>query len=82
MAKIVKRLRNRPKTREYRDVYAPRAKYVSIQSYADVGLESSYASVESYDDVGLGPPRVSLQSYADVGSRKSNATGYACVAVQ
>jgi hypothetical protein len=82
LAKIVKRLRNRTKTPEYWDVYAPRATYVSVLSYADVGSRPSYDSVESYTDVGSGPSHVSVQSYADVGSDRSNATGYANVAVQ
>jgi hypothetical protein len=82
LANIVKTLRNRPKTPEYWDVYAPRTTYVSVQSYADVGSRPSYLSVESYAEVCSGPSHVSVHSYADVGSYRSNATGYGFVAVQ
>jgi hypothetical protein len=63
----VKRRRNRQKTPEYCDVYAPRTSYVSIQSYVEVGAVS---------------PNVSVQSYTDVDSDSRNATGYSYVAVQ
>ena len=64
---VVKRRRNRRKTPEYCDVYAPRASYVSIHTYAEIGEGPSYVSVQSHTDV-------------DTDSR--NATGYSYVAVQ
>jgi hypothetical protein len=67
LAKVVKRVKKVPKTPEYCDVYAPRATYVSVQSYADVGSGSSY---------------VSVQSYANVSSESTYATGYSYVEVQ
>jgi hypothetical protein len=67
LAKVVKRRRNRQKTPEYCDVYAPRATYVSDHSYAEINSGASY---------------VSVQSYADVRSDSSNATGYSYVAVR
>ena len=67
LVRVVKRRRNRPKTPEYCDVYAPRASYVSVHSYAEVGAVSSY---------------VSVQSDTDVDSDSRNATGYSYVAVQ
>jgi hypothetical protein len=67
LVKVVKRRRNRPATPEYCDVYAPRASYVSIHSYAEVGEGSSY---------------ISVQSYTDVDSDSINATGYSYAAVQ
>jgi hypothetical protein len=82
LVKVVKRLRNKPKTPEYWDVYGHRATYVSIQSYADVGSRPSYVSVQSYADVGSEPSHISVQSYADIGSDRSNSTGYTYVAVQ
>jgi hypothetical protein len=65
--KVVKRRRNKQKTPEYCDVYAPRASYVSINSYAEVGA---------------GPSYVSVQSNTDVDSDSRNATGYSYAAVQ
>jgi len=44
---LVKRRRNKPKTLEYCDVYAPRASYISMHSYAEVGARPSYVSVQS-----------------------------------
>jgi hypothetical protein len=82
LVKVVKRLRNKSKTPEYWDVYAPSATHVSIQTYADVGSGPSDFSVESYADVGSGPSYDTVQSYAGVGSDRSNGTGYAYVAVQ
>ena len=69
LVQVVKRRRNKPKTPEYCDVYAPRASYVSVHSYAEVlvGARSSY---------------VSVKSYTDVDSDSRNATGYSDVAVQ
>jgi hypothetical protein len=67
LVKLVKRLRKRPKTHEYCDVYAPRASYASIQSYAAVGSVSTY---------------VSVQSDRDVDSDSRNATGYSYAAFQ
>ena len=82
MAKVVKRRQNRPTTPEYCDVYAPRASYVSVHSYAEVGAGLSYVTVESYVDVGKRPSYISVHSYADVGTDSSNETEYANVAVQ
>ena len=67
LVNVVKRLRNKPKTPEYWDVYGHRASYVSVQSYAEVGSL---------------PSHVSVQSYAEVGSDRSNESGYTYVAVQ
>jgi hypothetical protein len=71
LAKMVTRLRNRPKVPEYWDVYGPRTSCVSIHSYADVGSGPPNISVESYAEVGRGPSHVSVESYADVGPRAS-----------
>jgi hypothetical protein len=65
--RVVKGRRDRPKTPEYCDVYAPRVSYASIHSYAAVGAVSSY---------------VSVQSDTDVDSDSRNATGYSYAAVQ
>ena len=51
LVKVVKRRRNRQKTPEYCDIYPPRASYISINSYAEVGAESCNVSVHSYTDV-------------------------------
>jgi hypothetical protein len=59
--RVVKGRRDRPKTPEYCDVYAPRVSYASIHSYAEIGVVQSYVSVQSETDV-------------DTDSR--NATGY------
>jgi hypothetical protein len=67
LMQVVKRRRNKQKKPEYDDVYPPRASYVSIPSYAEVGE---------------GPSDVSVQSYTDVDSDSRNATGYSYVAVQ
>jgi len=67
LVKVVKRRRNRQKTPVYCDIYPPRASYVSVHSYAEVGADSSY---------------VSVQSDTDVDSDSRNATGYSYVAVQ
>jgi hypothetical protein len=67
LGKVVRMRRNRRKTIECCDVYAPRVTYISVQSYAEVGSWPSYTTV---------------QSYADVRSDSSNATGYDNVAVQ
>jgi hypothetical protein len=66
LVRVVMRRRTRPKAPEYCDVYAPRASYVSVQSYAEVGAMSSYVSVQSDTDV-------------DADSR--NSTGYSYVVV-
>ena len=67
LAKVVERLRRRPKAPEYWDVHALRATYVSVQSHADVGSGIYY---------------VSVQSYEDVSSESRYATRYSYVAVQ
>jgi hypothetical protein len=67
LVKVVKRCRNKQKTPEYCDVYAPRALYVSIHSYAEVHV---------------GEGSQSVQSYTDVDSDSRNATEYSYVAVQ
>jgi hypothetical protein len=74
LTKVVKRRRNRPKTPEYCDVYAPRASYVSVHSYAEVGEGSSNVTVQTYADTGKRPSYISVQSYADVGLDSSNVT--------
>jgi len=61
-AKLVKRRRNKPKTPEYCDVYAPRASYVSIHYYAEVGAGTSNVTDQSYADVGKRPSYISVQS--------------------
>jgi hypothetical protein len=82
LAKVVKRRRNRPKTPEYCDVYAPRASHVSVQSYAEVITGPSYITVQTYADVGKRPSYISVQSYADVGIDSNDVTEYANVEVQ
>jgi len=67
LVKLVKRRRNKQKTPEYCDVYAPRASYVSVEPYADVGKRPSY---------------ISVQSDTAVGSDSRNAAEYSYVAVQ
>ena len=78
----MKRRKNRPTTPEYCDVYAPRASYVSVHSYAEVGAGPSYVTVQSYADIGKRSSYISVHSYADVGTDSSNETEYANVAVQ
>jgi hypothetical protein len=36
LAKVLKRLRKRPKASEYCDVYAPKASHISVHSYAEI----------------------------------------------
>jgi hypothetical protein len=59
LIKVVKRRRNKQKTPEYCDVYAPSASHISIHSYV--------VAVAGYSDV-------TDQSYADVGKRPSYIT--------
>jgi len=47
LVKVVKRRRNKSKTPEYCDVYAPSTSYVRLPSYEEVGSGSSYISVHS-----------------------------------
>ena len=59
---VVKRLRNKPKTPEHSDVYAPRVSNASLHSYAEVGARTSNVTVESYADVGERPPYITVLS--------------------
>ena len=67
LVNVMKRRRNKSKTPEYCDVYAPRASYVSVPSYEEIGSGACYVSVQS--DTG-------------VGTESRCATGYSYVAVQ
>jgi hypothetical protein len=62
LAKLMKILRKRQKTPEYCDVYAPRASYVSVHSYAEVVVGPSHVTDESYADVGERPSYITVQS--------------------
>jgi hypothetical protein len=61
-AKVVNRQRNKPTTPEYDDVYAHRASYVSVHSYAEIDVGSSYVMEENYAYVGNKPSYFSVQS--------------------
>jgi Leucine-rich repeat (LRR) protein len=62
LAKMVKRRRNKPKTPEYCDVYAPRASHISLHSYEEVGVGPSLDTVESYADAGTRPSYITVLS--------------------
>jgi hypothetical protein len=62
LVKVVKRPRNKPKTPEYCDVYAHRASYVSMHSYAEVGAGTSNVTDQLYADVGKRPSYISVLS--------------------
>ena len=62
LAKVLKRRRNKQKTPEYCDVYAPRVSHISVHSYAEVGAGSSNVTVQFYADVGERPSYVTVQS--------------------
>ena len=47
LVKVVNRRRNKSKTPEYCDVYAPRASYVSVPSFEEISSGASYVSVHS-----------------------------------
>ena len=51
LVKVVKRLKKRPKTPEYVDVYSPSASNASVHSYEEVGAGASLILVQSYTDV-------------------------------
>jgi hypothetical protein len=82
LARVLKGRRNKPKTLDYCDVYAPTASHISLYSYAEVGAGPSQVTFQSYADVGRRPPYRSVQSYAYVGSDSNNATKCANVEVQ
>jgi hypothetical protein len=62
LVKVVKRCRNKQKTPEYCDVYAPRASFVSVHSYAEVSFSvQSHADVISDSRIGTGYSYAALQ---------------------
>jgi ABC-type sugar transport system permease subunit len=74
LAMFVKRWRNRQKTPDYCDVYAPSASQISLNLYAEVGTGSSHLTDHFYADDGRKPSYISVLSDADVGSERDNAT--------
>jgi hypothetical protein len=68
--KLVKRMKDKQKTPEYCDVYAP----ISLHSYAEVGAGPSHVTDPSYADVGKRSSYITVLSQVDVGSDSSNAT--------
>jgi hypothetical protein len=81
LAMFVKRRRNRQKTPEYCDVYAPSASQTSLHLYAQIGAGPSHVTDQSYAGVGRRPSYISVQSDTDVGSESDNATEDVNVAV-
>jgi hypothetical protein len=67
LVRVLNKRRNIPNTPEYCDVYAPRASYISVHSYAEVGS---------------GQCSISLHSYTDVRPDSNNAAGYSYATVQ
>jgi hypothetical protein len=81
LVKVVKRRRNKQKTPEYCDVYAPRTSHISLHLYEEVAGWPSHVTDQSYADIGRRPSYISLQSDADVDSGSNDATEYVNKAV-
>jgi hypothetical protein len=62
LAMFVKRQRNRQKTPEYCDVYAPSASQISLHLYAEIGTGPSHVTDQSYADVGIRPSYLTVLS--------------------
>ena len=80
--KLVKGMKDKQKTPEYCDVYAPKTSHISLHSYAEVDAGPSHVTDPSYADVGKWPSYITVLSQADVVSDSSNATGHVNAAFQ